>query len=29
MFIDGLPEYDAAKVLDCRRRGKGYQYLVR
>jgi hypothetical protein len=29
MFIDGSPEYDAAKVLDCRRRSKGYQYLVR
>jgi hypothetical protein len=29
VFIDGLPEYDATEVLDCRRRGKGYQYLVR
>jgi hypothetical protein len=29
VFIDGSPEYDAAEVLDCRRRSKGYQYLVR
>jgi hypothetical protein len=29
VFIDGSPEYDAAEVLDCRRRSKGFQYLVR
>jgi hypothetical protein len=24
VFIDSSPEYDAAEVLDCRRRSKGY-----
>jgi hypothetical protein len=28
VFIDGTPEHEAAEVLDCRRCGKGYQYLV-
>ena len=29
VFIEGTPEYEVAEVQDCRRRGKGYQYLVR
>jgi hypothetical protein len=28
VFIDGSPEYNAAEVLDCRCRSKGFQYLV-
>jgi hypothetical protein len=28
VFIDGSPEYNAAKVLDCYYRSKRYQYLV-
>jgi hypothetical protein len=28
VFIDGTPKHEAAEVLDCRRRSKGYQYLV-
>jgi hypothetical protein len=29
VFIDRTPKYEATEVLDCRRRSKGYQYLVR
>jgi hypothetical protein len=29
VFIDRTPKHEAAEVLDCRRRSKGYQYLVR
>ena len=29
VFIDGTPEYEVAEVLDCRRYGRGFKYLVR
>ena len=29
MFIDGTPEHKVAKVLDYRRYGRGYKYLIR
>jgi hypothetical protein len=29
VFVDGTPEHEVAEIQDCRRRGKGYQYLVR
>jgi hypothetical protein len=29
VFIDGSPAHDVAEVQDCRRKGRGYKYLIR
>lgn len=29
VLVKNTPEYEVAEVLDCRRRGRGFQYLVR
>jgi hypothetical protein len=29
ILVEQIPEYEVAEVLDCRRQGRGFQYLIR
>ena len=29
ILVENTPEYEVTEVLDCRRKGRGFQYLVR